>query len=144
MYLNPIAHTSKETLLMTLNCILLHFKSLIEAMLEIVVIDLDDEFILVPKTHKKVVTNVNYKFQEIWVVKVPWTKPIFNEVGVVFTMICHVCMRIERKEKNLVTKWDFIDKYVCKRKGSYGKWIMDPKCVHVKNEISYAQLSTTT
>jgi predicted CoA-binding protein len=24
-----------------------------------------------------------------------------------------------------------------KRKGSNGKWIMDPKCMHVKNEISY-------
>jgi hypothetical protein len=24
-----------------------------------------------------------------------------------------------------------------------GKWIMDPKCMHVKNEISYVQFSTT-
>jgi hypothetical protein len=53
-------------------------------------------------------------------------------------------MRIERKEKKLVAKWDFIEKHVGKRKGSYGKCIMDPKCVHVKNESSYAQLSTTT
>jgi hypothetical protein len=53
-------------------------------MLEIVIIDVDDEFTLVPKTHKKVVINVNHKFQEIWVVKMPWVKPIFNEVGVVF------------------------------------------------------------
>jgi len=111
---------------------------------KIVVIDLDDEFTLVPKTHKKVVINVNCKFQEIWVIKMPWAKPIFNEVTVVFTMICHVCRRIERKEKNLVAKWDFIDKYVQKRKGWYGKWIMDPKCLHVKNEISYAELSTST
>ncbi len=58
-------------------------------------------------------------------------------------MVCHVCMRIQRKEKKMVAMWDFIDK-VCKRKGSYGNWIMDPKCVHVENEISYAQLSTTT
>jgi hypothetical protein len=53
-------------------------------MLEIVIIDVDDEFTLVPKTHKNVVINVNHKFQEIWVVKMPWVKPIFNEVGVVF------------------------------------------------------------
>jgi len=44
-------------------------------MLKIVVIDLDDEFTFVPKTHKKVVTNVNCKFQKIWVIKVPWAKP---------------------------------------------------------------------
>jgi hypothetical protein len=68
-------------------------------MLEIVVIDLDDEFTPIPKTHKKVVTNVNCKFQEIWVIKVPWAKPIFNEVGVLFIIICHVCTRIEKKKK---------------------------------------------
>jgi len=66
------------------------------------------------------------------------------KLGWFLTMICHVCMRIERKEKKLVAKWDFIEKHVGKRKGSYGKWIMDLKCVHVKNESSYAQLSSIT
>jgi hypothetical protein len=46
--------------------------------------------------------------------------------------------------KNLVVQWDFIEKHVNKKKGSNGKWIMDPKCMHVKNEIPYAQFSTTT
>jgi hypothetical protein len=75
MYLNLVAHVSEETFLMTLNCTCLHLKSLTQAMLKIVVIDLDDEFTLVPKTHKKVVTNVNCKFQKIWVIKLPWAKP---------------------------------------------------------------------
>jgi len=35
------------------------------AMLEIVVIDVDDESTPTPKTHKKVVIDVNFKFQEI-------------------------------------------------------------------------------
>jgi hypothetical protein len=44
----------------------------------------------------------------------------------------------------LVVQWDFIEKHVGKKKGSNGKWIMDPECMHVKNEIPCAQLSTTT
>jgi len=75
--------------------------------------------------------------------KMPWVKPIFNEGGPVYAMRCHVCTRIERKEKKLVVKWDFIVKHPSKKNGSDGKWIMDPKCMHVKNEISYAQLFTT-
>ncbi len=77
------------------------------------------------------------KFQEIWTIKMPWIKPIFNEIGVVSIMRCYVCIIIKRKEKILTTKWDFIEKHVGKIKGSDGKWIMDPKCMHVKNEISY-------
>jgi hypothetical protein len=51
----------------------------------------------------------------------PWEKPIFNEVGVVSIVKCHVSTKIERKEKNLVTKWDYIEKHASKRKGSNGK-----------------------
>jgi len=40
-------------------------------------------------------------------------------------------------------KWDFIVKHPSKKKGSNGKWIVDPKCMHVKSEISYVQLFTT-
>jgi len=75
--------------------------------------------------------------------KMPWVKPIFNEIGLVYAMKCRVCTRIERKWKKLVIKWDFIVKHPSKNKGSDGKWIMDPKCMQVKNEISYAQLFTT-
>jgi len=55
-----------------------------------------------------------------------------------------VCTIVERKEKNLVIKWESIEKYVSKNKCYNGKWIMDPKCMHIKNEISYVQLFTTT
>jgi len=44
----------------------------------------------------------------------------------------------------LVIKWESIEKYVSKNKCYNGKWIMDPKCMHIKNEISYVQLFTTT
>jgi hypothetical protein len=37
----------------------------------------------------------------------------------------------------LVAKLDFIEKHVGEKNGSDGKWIMDPKCMHVKNEIFY-------
>jgi len=73
--------------------------------------------------------------------KMPWEEPIFNEIGLIFTMKCHVCTKTERKEKNWVVKWDFIVKHLSKKKGFDGKWIMDPKCLHVKNEISYVPLS---
>jgi len=71
------------------------------AMFETVVIDVDDEYVPLPKIPKKVVANVNYKFQKIGAMKLPWVEPIFNEVGLVFTMRCCVCTRIERKEKKL-------------------------------------------
>jgi hypothetical protein len=95
-------------------------------MLESIVIDLDDEFTLDPKTHKRVGTNVNCKFQEIWVIKVPWEKPIFNEVGVVFTMVCHVCMRIQRKEKNWLRCGILLTKYVKEKVHMVtGSWIQN-------------------
>jgi len=112
-------------------------------MLETIVINVDDECVPPPKIPKKVVANVNHKFQKIWAVKMPWAKPIFHEVGLVSTLIFCVCTKIESKEKNLVVKWDFINKHPSKKKGFDGKWIMDPKCMHVINEISYAQLFTT-
>ncbi len=94
-------------------------------MLETITIDVDDEYIPFPRKTRKVVTNVNCKFQEIWVVKMPWAKPIFNEVGLVSTMKCCVCTIIERKEKKLVVKWDFIEKHTRTRTGFDGNWTMD-------------------
>jgi hypothetical protein len=73
----------------------------------------------------------------------PWAKPIFNGVGLVCTIICCVFTIIEKREKVLIAKWDF-NKHVGKMKGLDGKWIMDPKCVHVKNKISCVQLFTNT
>ncbi len=70
-------------------------------------------------------------------------KPIFNEVGLVTYVTCHVCFKIEKKNKVLVAKWDSIKKHACKRKALDGKWFMDPKCGHAKNESTYAQLLGT-
>jgi hypothetical protein len=75
--------------------------------------------------------------------KIPWEKPILNDVSLVTSIRYRVCFKIERKEKVLMAKWDFINKHVGKRKSSDGKWYMDPKCGHAKNEIAYVQLSTT-
>jgi hypothetical protein len=33
-----------------------------------------------PKKPNKVVIDFNCKVQDIWVVKMPWVKPIFNDV----------------------------------------------------------------
>jgi hypothetical protein len=76
--------------------------------------------------------------------KMPLLEPIFNEVGLVSILKCHVYTKIKRKGRKLVVKWDSINKHARKKKGCDGKWIMDPKCMHVKNKILYAQLFTTT
>jgi len=115
----------------------------LDVTLETIIINVDDECAPIPKTHKKVKIDVNYKSQEIWAIKMPWAELNFNEVGVASVVRCdNVCTKIEREEI-FVAKWDFIEKHVGKRKGSNDKWIMDPKGMHVKNEISYVQLFTT-
>jgi hypothetical protein len=73
----------------------------------------------------------------------PWAKPILTVVSLVTSIIYRVCIRIERKEKYVVAKWDSIEKHARKKKSFDGKWYMDPKCGHSKNEITYVQLSTT-
>ncbi len=60
-----------------------------------------------PKNPKKLVTNVNYKFQEIWAIKMPWLEPIFNEVGVVSIMKCCVCTKIKKEVENFGCKVGF-------------------------------------
>jgi len=42
-----------------------------------------------------------------------------------------------------MAKWDFIKKHAREKKNHDGKWYMDPKCGHEKNENTYVQLSTT-
>jgi hypothetical protein len=73
----------------------------------------------------------------------PWAKPVSNEVGLVYAMKFCVFTKIKRKEKKLVVKWDSMEKHASKKKVFNGKWIMDPKCMHIKTEISYVQLFTT-
>jgi len=64
-------------------------------------------------------------------------EPIFNEIRLVPSIKCCVCSRIEKKYNVLVVKWDSIEKYLNKSKFFDGKWFMDPKCGHAKNEIVY-------
>jgi hypothetical protein len=47
---------------------------------------------------------VNYKFKDVWALKMPWAKPIFNEVGLVTFLKCPLCSKIEKKNKVLVAK----------------------------------------
>ncbi len=99
---------------------------------------------LIPKDEKKTSNiNVNEKFQKIKALKMQWVEPNFIEARLVTSMKCHVYSKIEKKDKVLVVKWDSIEKHASKKKAPNGKWFMDPKCGHAKNEIAYAQLSTT-
>jgi len=106
-------------------------------MLETIVIDVDDECVIPPKKpfFFLLILTTNFKRSRLWKC---------HEVGMVSTMKCGVSTKIERKGKILVAKWDTIENCASKWKGFDGKWIMDPKCMHVKNEISYAQCFTTT
>jgi hypothetical protein len=42
---------------------------------------------------------VNYKFKDVWALKMPWAKPIFNEVGLVTFLKCHLCSKIEKRTR---------------------------------------------
>ncbi len=39
-----------------------------------------------------------------------------------------------------MAKWDYINKHANKGKGFDSKWIMDTKCMFVRNEIAYVHL----
>jgi hypothetical protein len=75
----------------------------------------------------------------------PWDaiKPTLNDVGLSTFVKCWVCTTIDMKNKVIMIKWDSIEKHAKKRENLNGKWYMDPKCGHAKNEITNAQLSTT-
>jgi len=70
------------------------------AMFETVVIDVDDECVPLPKILKKVVVNVNCKFQKIWAMKMPWVEPIFNEVRLVSAMNVVFVPKFKGRKKN--------------------------------------------
>jgi hypothetical protein len=71
------------------------------AMFETIVIDVDDECDLLPQKPKKVVVDVNHKFLKIWTMKMVCAKPIFNELGWVYVVKCHVCTKIEKEGKKI-------------------------------------------
>ncbi len=65
---------------------------------------------------KKIDIDVSCKFQDVWALKMPWAKLIFNEVRLVSSIKCHVCSIIEKKYKVLVAKWDSTEKHAGKKK----------------------------
>ncbi len=66
-----------------------------------------------------------------------------NDVRLIFIVkFLIVCIGIERKEKVLVVKLNNTNKHAYKKKGFNGKWVIDPLCMHVKNEIFYAVITT--
>jgi hypothetical protein len=46
-------------------------------------------------------------------------------------------LKIEKKDKVFVAKWDCIEKHASKRKAPNGTWFMDLEYGHAKNEIGY-------
>jgi len=46
---------------------------------------------------------MNRRFQDIWVVKLPWTKFVLGSNGKVVQVQCKVCSLIDGKDKLLVT-----------------------------------------
>jgi hypothetical protein len=64
----------------------------------------------------KIDIDVSCKFQDVWALKMPWAKLIFNEVRLVSSIKCHVCSIIEKKYKVLVAKWDSTKKHAGKKK----------------------------
>jgi hypothetical protein len=93
--------------------------------------------LLIPKNEKTSNIDVNWVFQDVWTLKLPWEDPICNEVGLVTIVKCCVCSKFEKKEKVLVVKWYSIKKDVIKRKAHNCKWFTDSRCSHGKNEIVY-------
>jgi hypothetical protein len=43
--------------------------------------------------------DVNFKYQKMWFDKIPWAKTIFIDNGIISTIICINCMKIESKKK---------------------------------------------
>jgi hypothetical protein len=54
---------------------------------------------LIPKNEKIFFDiDVNRKFKDVWALKMPWRDPIFNEVKMVISIKCCVCLKLRKKE----------------------------------------------
>jgi hypothetical protein len=42
---------------------------------------------------------VNYKFKDVWALKMPWAKPIFNEVGLVIFVKCMFVLKLKKRTR---------------------------------------------
>ncbi len=59
---------------------------------------------IIPKNGRKVKLMLTTSFKRFWTLKMPWVKPILNEVGLIGNVKFCVCTHIERKETVFVIK----------------------------------------
>ncbi len=52
-----------------------------------------------------------------------------------------VYIKIERKEKVLIPKWDLLEKHVRKRNNEEGVKVVNVKCAHARNEIKFVSMN---
>jgi hypothetical protein len=64
-------------------------------------------------------------------VKMSWGEAIFNKDDIL-PLSMHVCMKMERNEKLLVSKWNSLEINAKKRRNEEGQKVMDMKCTCAK------------
>ncbi len=78
------------------------------------------------------------KFQDLWVVKLPWVNMCLGSDGLLHNVKCKICKHVEGKDKLFAIKWDSLCKHTCcKNIGSMkkGEWYYTKSCNHVKNHV---------
>ncbi len=73
-----------------------------------------------PIPSKVGIKNRNYdatrKFQDKWVVELPWVELFIRKDGNLHIVKCRICIEVERKDKLLVSKWDSFCKHIGHKK----------------------------
>jgi hypothetical protein len=87
----------------------------------------------------KASSDVAWKFQKVWFVKMPWEEIVFNNDYILSIVKCILCTKIGRKKNLFVLKWDYLEKRAKKKRNEYGQKIMDMKCVHANMRFSMLQ-----
>ncbi len=105
MYLNLVTWVNKDASYKSLNWQLFHlrivtqFLDFLNLLKTLTLLLLKMCMFLIPKSEKKTFDiDVNCKFKDVWVLKMPWTYPIFNEVVMVIFIKYCVCFKIEKKK----------------------------------------------
>ncbi len=81
------------------------------------------------------------KFQDVQFVKLPWVETIFDANGNLLIVRCKVYIKIERKQKLLIPKWDSFEKHARKRKNEEEVKVVDIKCAYAKNETKFVSMN---
>jgi hypothetical protein len=100
----------------------------------------------------KGVYELNKVFQNVWSVKLPWTKLVVDAYGKVHQVKCKVYTKIECKEKLFAPKLDNLWKHSGKRKAlatiprvcKADEYHMNKDFVHAKNEHLYCLVRKDT